>query len=578
MEKLQALLAQCQSMITTYKEVPDDDLDYYQKKELSEAGTETREVEVVLELMLTEIEQRNQDENDAWPPAVEIVKEIDRRVPIARDELLATIPHHYVGGKIMYDDGKQPDPMPQLLEIGRSIFADVNWYLNETSDERPPSQGAADAAGRPRRPADAGSVAGDVDGAAGAVDATTSAAVGVTGDAAGEVGAAGDDAAAVDVAVASAAAVRAADAGEGGRAPRGAIVRVWTMFDGLRVHGAFMERLLVHKWNECEHRAKEEAGCAKWAETFPENTAYNAVQARSNWMMTEDAKAEAALWEKHNRLEIVQAEHLMAQYFDDSNKDKDIAKVAMEARENKRRRREPSNRARVVQDPRRPAQRRARGHGVRDGRAVRGAESGQHGADHCADAAVRPGGFGRGGVGRGRTAEDMVAAEKEVGDEEAEKFAGRFPEKTEFTAVKAKMDPNTPAEIKIGARAWAARNKLVYKKAENLVASQLEREDRDKAEKFLVLRKTLADKVHMHEIKSGNKDDKADGADSKEDKAEEPSGAKPEVATPPPRAPRRRRGRRGWRRRRRTAASHRGGGDRDQGRGAVQGGGGRPAR
>ena len=44
--------------------------------------------------------------------------------------------------------------------------------------------------------------------------------------------------------------------------------------------------------------------------------------------------AEAALWEKHNRLEIVQAEHLMAQYFDDSNKDKDIAKVAMEAREN----------------------------------------------------------------------------------------------------------------------------------------------------------------------------------------------------------------------------------------------------
>ena len=84
MEKLQALLAQCQSMITTYKEVPDDDLDYYQKKELSEAGSETREVEVVLELMLTEIEQRNQDENDAWPPAVEIVKEIDRRVPIAR--------------------------------------------------------------------------------------------------------------------------------------------------------------------------------------------------------------------------------------------------------------------------------------------------------------------------------------------------------------------------------------------------------------------------------------------------------------------------------------------------------------
>ena len=83
--------------------------------------------------------------------------------------------------------------------------------------------------------------------------------------------------------------------------PRGAIVRVWTMFDGLRVHGAFMERLLVHKWNECEHRAKEEAGCAKWAETFPENTAYNAVQARSNWMMTEDAKAEAALWERRER-------------------------------------------------------------------------------------------------------------------------------------------------------------------------------------------------------------------------------------------------------------------------------------
>lgn len=244
MEKLQALLTQCQNMISTYRDGDEEELDYYQSLEVAEDGSDKRSVEIVLEMLLTEVEQRNIDDDDSWPDSIKITAELDRRVPEARTKMLETKPHHYSGGKILYDDGVLPDPMPLLDEIANAILLDVNDYLNEES-----------------------------------------------------------------------------------------ATREWTTFNGVRVNDEFIHRILRKRWIDGEATACVEAACTNWAEVFPENTAYMAVQAASNWIMSEDAKAEAVIWSKNNKLEVAQAETMMAQMFEEMHKDDDIATAAMNAKD-----------------------------------------------------------------------------------------------------------------------------------------------------------------------------------------------------------------------------------------------------
>ena len=113
--------------------------------------------------------------------------------------------------------------------------------------------------------------------------------------------------------------------------------------------------------------------------------------------------------------------------------------------------------------------------------------------------------------------DDMLEAEKEVGDEEATKFEVRFPIDTEFTAVKAKMDPNTPLEIKVQARAWAARNMGEYKKAEGKVQEQLIKEDAEKETQVVSLRKQIKNCEHMFKLRRSSKDGNDDDDDDEDD-------------------------------------------------------------
>ena len=111
----------------------------------------------------------------------------------------------------------------------------------------------------------------------------------------------------------------------------------WTMLDGTVIKAGLIEDVIRNRWSKLDEKEAIDAAEKTWETIFPKNkhTAFQAVQARTNFIMAESAKQEARIWRERHREEVSWIENWMASEFAEDYHE-ETARVALEMREDKR--------------------------------------------------------------------------------------------------------------------------------------------------------------------------------------------------------------------------------------------------
>jgi len=111
----------------------------------------------------------------------------------------------------------------------------------------------------------------------------------------------------------------------------------WTMPDGSRIKENVIEDVIRSRWSTKDHKDALDAADRKWDLEFSRtnNTAFMSVQARTNFIMSDNAKEEARIWRERHREEVDWIENWMAGEFEQDYHE-DTAKVALDMKEDRK--------------------------------------------------------------------------------------------------------------------------------------------------------------------------------------------------------------------------------------------------
>ena len=111
----------------------------------------------------------------------------------------------------------------------------------------------------------------------------------------------------------------------------------WKMLDGKVVTKEDLVDCLRCRWTRIDEKEALDAAERTWESVFPKSkhTAFMAIQSRTNFIMSDNAKAEAAIWMEKNREDVKLTEIWMANEFGEDYHE-DTAKVALDMKGDKR--------------------------------------------------------------------------------------------------------------------------------------------------------------------------------------------------------------------------------------------------
>ena len=112
-------------------------------------------------------------------------------------------------------------------------------------------------------------------------------------------------------------------------------VREWRMLDGSIVTTKHLQNLIQMRWTKLDESEALDAAEKKWENVFSKNTAYAAVQSRTNFIQTDAVKREAQIWMDRHREQVTWTENWIANNFLEENSD-DTARIALEIKDDKR--------------------------------------------------------------------------------------------------------------------------------------------------------------------------------------------------------------------------------------------------
>lgn len=305
----------------------------------------------------------------------------------------------------------------------------------------------------------------------------------------------------------------------------------------MRVDLSFVEVLVRHEWYQAAQQAAVEAACQAWEAAFPPlavpiaemtnehfflSPEYNAISARTNWIMSADAVSEAAIWERRHRASIVFAESRLAAWFEAEYEPTDIgaARAATRIRDDRDYGCDAVAAASVWCK-------------LNPGRVMEARLDDEYGmvldfetkyADRAALVAARvlagvsPEGFededndGSSDL-KAATAwaeanvAKIVEVQGQVGDDLANKFVATFTDdegdiddvthRIALKAVRAELDPNTPSRFRAAGRTWKARNRRAFARAYNETRAQIELEDNEKAKEVATCARHLDENINV---------------------------------------------------------------------------------
>jgi hypothetical protein len=108
--------------------------------------------------------------------------------------------------------------------------------------------------------------------------------------------------------------------------------RVWTMPDGSKVSLDTIAMVIRNRWTQLDNDEALNKAEQIWETKFGKDASYYAVQSRTNFIMAEHVKAEAAIWMSRHKEDVFLTESFMAKEFGEENHE-DTARVALEMRE-----------------------------------------------------------------------------------------------------------------------------------------------------------------------------------------------------------------------------------------------------
>ncbi len=109
----------------------------------------------------------------------------------------------------------------------------------------------------------------------------------------------------------------------------------WKMPDGSVVGIESIAKVIQHRWTAIDTQEALNSAESKWETIFPKNAAYMAVQSRTNFIMSEDAKKEAEIWMERHKPEVQWTEEWISNNFEEENHE-ETARVALEMRVDKK--------------------------------------------------------------------------------------------------------------------------------------------------------------------------------------------------------------------------------------------------